>query len=145
MSPRALVFGAELAVPRERAFAALTEAADLARWFCDACESEPRANGRLVMRWTRSTSSREPFEARWVEFVPPERAAFQGGHAGYPDRDAGTVWFSLTETATGSHLAVRHELPDREGYDAMLEPWRAAWTRALDRLARLLAAAEQRC
>ena len=141
MSGSGLQFAVELAAAPERVFAALTEARLLGRWFCDACESEPRVNGRLVMRWTRPGSSRQPFEARWVEFSPPLRAAYQGGHGDYPDGDAGRVWFALAAAGAGTRLELRHELPKRPGYDAHAETWRAAWPRALDRLATLLASA----
>ena len=139
MSDTELVFDATLEAPAERVFAALTEARHLQRWFCDACESEPRVNGRLLMRWTRPGSSREPFEARWVEFVAPARAGFQGGHVGYPDGNAGTVWYELLGSAAGTSLHVRHELPERKGYETLITPWREAWPRALVRLQRYLA------
>jgi uncharacterized protein YndB with AHSA1/START domain len=138
-----LVFDVVLAAPPERAFAAITEARHFQQWFCDTCESEPRVNGRLVMRWTRPGRSGVPFEARWVEFTPPVRAAFQGGHAGYPDGNAGTVWFELTADAGMTRLHVRHELPARQGYEKMIETWRTAWPRALERLQRHLAPAAE--
>lgn len=139
MSETGLQFDAALEAPIERVFAALTEARHLQRWFCDSCESEPRVNGRLVLRWNRPGSSREPFEARWVEFAPPLRAGFQGGHVGYPGGNAGTVWFELAGAREGTGLRIRHELPARAGYEALLEPWRAAWPRAIERLKRYLA------
>ena len=139
MSDTELVFDATLEAPAERVFAALTEARHLQRWFCDACESEPRVNGRLLMRWTRPESSREPFEARWVEFAAPTRAGFQGGHVGYPDGNAGTVWYELAGASPGTRLHVRHELPKRKGYEALITPWREAWPRALERLQHYLA------
>ena len=138
-----LEFSAALSAPVEDVFAALTDAARLQRWFCDSCESEPRVNGRLVMRWTRAGSSSEPFEARWVEFAPPARAAFQGGHVGYPGGNAGTVWYALEPHDDGTRLRITHTLPASAGYEAMLAAWRGAWPRALERLARHLATAER--
>jgi len=143
LSDRALTFALELPAPPERAFAAITEARHLRRWFCDVCESEPRPNGRLIMRWTRSESSPAPFEARWVEFSPPSRAAFQGGHAGYPAGNAGVVWLSVEPAGTGSRLEVRHELPPRGSYEELAAGWRSAWPRALERLARYLEPVER--
>jgi uncharacterized protein YndB with AHSA1/START domain len=142
VSDTELVFETALTASVERVFAALTEARELQHWFCDACESEPRVNGRLLMRWTRAGSSHEPFEARWVEFVPPARAGFQGGHAGYPDGNAGTVWYELAGTTTGTGLRVRHEWPAHKDYGALITPWREAWPRALERLRRHLAPRE---
>ncbi|MEQ1832396.1 MAG: SRPBCC domain-containing protein [Candidatus Eisenbacteria bacterium] len=143
MSAPALEFTVTLATEAATVFAALTEARLLSRWFCDACESEPRVNGRLVMRWTRAGSSREPFEARWVQFEPGTRAAFQGGHAGYPGGNAGTVWFELAAHEGGTRLTVTHTLPASDGYEPMIDAWQRAWPRALERLAQALAPAER--
>ena len=139
MSGGPLEFEAAFTVPPERVFAALTEAHHLVRWLCDACESEPRVNGRLRMRWTKPDSSRESFEARWVELSPPWRAGFQGGHAGYPGGDAGSVWYELATGPGATELRVRHELPARGDYAALITPWREAWPRALERLGQYLA------
>ena len=127
----------------ERVFAALTDARQLERWFCDTCESEPRVNGRLMMRWDRAGSSSEPFEARWVEFAPYARAAFQGGHVGYPRGDAGTVWYVLEPDSHGTRLTVTHTLPAHAGYEPVLAAWKNAWPRALERLARYLTPATE--
>ena len=143
MTAPSLVFAVAFAAPPERVFAALTEARHLQGWFCDLCESEPRVHGRLMMRWNRPGSSREPFEARWVEFAPPVRAGFQGGHVGYPAGDAGTVWYVLAREASGTRLTVTHTLPALEGYEPMLEAWRGAWPRALARLQSYLAPATE--
>jgi len=137
LSGSGLRFTLELAAPPERVYPALTEAPLLCRWLCDDCESEPRANGRLIMRWRRPGSAAS-FEARWVEFSPPARAAFQGGHPGYPNGNAGTVWYEVQPEGGATVLRVRHELPSRAGYEALIAPWKEAWPRALSRLERYL-------
>jgi uncharacterized protein YndB with AHSA1/START domain len=159
LSASELQFSVELPAAPERVFAALTEAQSLKHWLCDACESEPRVNGRLALRWNRPADAAKgspsspgtrlqdpppagagPFVARWVEFLPPLRAAFQGGNPNYPAGDAGTVWFSLVAEGSGTRLEVRHAWPASADYAAHAEVWRSAWPRALERLARHVAA-----
>lgn len=138
MTAEVLAFSRALPAPAARAFAALTEARHLERWFCDAAESAPRAGGALVLRWARPGSSGLPFEARWLEVAPPVRASFRGGHAGYPGGDAGEVSFAVAERDQGSRVDVRHTVPDGGAFAPHLAEWRAAWPRALERLERYL-------
>ena len=129
-----------LAAPRERAFAALTEARHLVRWFCDECESDARAGGALVMRWSRPGDSPQPFVARWIAFDPPQGASFEGGHSGYPGGSAGTVRFTLESPPDrGTRLVVVHETSLGPEHEALLQGWLTAWPRALGRLALYLA------
>jgi len=131
-----LEFRTELAAPPQRVFAALTRAEGLSRWLCDRARSEPRTGGRLVLRWSRPDASPQPFEGRWVEFRPPSRCAFEGGHAGYPGGSAGRVEFELAAVRPGTVAVTRHRLPRRPEYEPIAEAYRAAWPRALARLAR---------
>jgi uncharacterized protein YndB with AHSA1/START domain len=133
--PFLLEFRTELAAPMARVFAALTEGRGLERWFCDQAESELARGGRLVLRWTRPGSSGLPFAGRWVEFQPPWRCAFEGGNADYPDGYAGRVEFELADHEAGTELVTRHHLPGRLDYEPIAVRYRAAWPRALDRLA----------
>lgn len=135
MSDTRLEFAVTLKAPVDRVFAAITDARHLEHWFCDACESEPRPNGQLVMRWTGAKSSDVPFEARWTELASPNRAAFRGGHVGYPDGDAGTVTFALVAEGAGTRLDVTHEFPAADAYARFRGEWSSAWPRALARLA----------
>jgi uncharacterized protein YndB with AHSA1/START domain len=134
-----LEFDAELDVSPERAFDAVTEGRHLERWFCDACESEPEEDGRLTMRWHRAYSSPWPYEATWVVFEPPTRAACRGGHQGYPNRDAGTITFTVTASGAGSKLHVTHEMGHPSLYSTYAKGYSDAWPRALRRLAEYLA------
>lgn len=129
-----LTFTVELAAPLARVFAALTEGRHLARWFCDACETDPVAGGRLVMHWHGARASREPYVAHWTAFAPPASAAFRGGHSGYPGGDAGEVTFALEGTEGGTRLTVSHALPVEGDYAPMVAAWQGAWPRALARL-----------
>jgi uncharacterized protein YndB with AHSA1/START domain len=134
-----LDFDAELPAPPERVFAAITEGRHIERWFCDACESEAHEDGRLTMRWHRAYSSPWPYEATWIEFAPPTRAACKGGHQGYPNRDAGTITFRLEPAANGTKIHVTHEMGHPALYSNFAKGYSDAWPRALRRLAEYLA------
>ncbi len=130
-----LEFDQLLDVPAARVFAALTEGHHLTQWFCDACESEPHAGGRLIMRWNRAGASREEFVATWRRFEPRIAVSFEGGHSGYPDGNAGEIEFTLIPAADRTHLWVRHRMPDTPAYEPIRTRYRDAWPRALARLA----------
>ena len=140
MSGGPLTFTLLVPAPPARVFGALTEARHLARWFCDEGESDPREGGAIVMRWTRPGGSAHPFVARWVEWQPPGRASFEGGHSGYPGGTAGRVRFEVEASSRGgSQLRVTHELPAGEAHEPFVAGWQEAWPRALARLERYLA------
>ena len=133
-----LAFRLDLAAPRERVFASLTEARHLERWFCERAESEARLAGRLVMHWSGPEASAEPFVGRWVQFDPHEACAWQGGHSGYPGGDSGTVLFELVALSEGTQLRVRHTFPDDAAFEPFIGTYREAWPRALRRLTEYL-------
>jgi uncharacterized protein YndB with AHSA1/START domain len=124
-----------LGAPRARVFAALTEAAQLAAWFCDAAESEPETGGRLALRWKRAGPGAPAFAGRWVHFDRPFACIFEGGHEGYPDEYAGRVAFVLEPAGPATLLTTRHALPDQPEYAPVLAHYRDAWPTALARLA----------
>jgi uncharacterized protein YndB with AHSA1/START domain len=134
-----LEFTVDLAAPPDDAFAAVTEAARLERWFCDEAACEPGAGGRLRFAWRRPDSSPQPYEGRWTAWDPPRSAAYRGGHSGYPGGNAGAIRLELAATAGGTRLVVINDLPDRSDYVPIAERYRAAWPRALARLARHVA------
>jgi uncharacterized protein YndB with AHSA1/START domain len=90
-----------LAVPREEAWAAVTEPGRLSAWFGADVDIELRPGGEAWFRWPDG-------RMRWavVEVVdPPRRLSFLWE----PDDERGTptrVVFTLIETAHGSRLVV---------------------------------------
>ena len=129
-----LEFRHEFVAPPALVFDALTRPDQLACWMCDTAESSPMVGGRLTMRWNGAAASAEPFRGQWVVYRPPFSCAFDGGHAGYPDGNAGRVGFELATGGPGTVLITRHRLPQRPDYESIAETYRGAWPRALARL-----------
>lgn len=124
----------DVAAARERVFAALTEPLELEHWFCHHAVCEPRLGGRIELHWRGAGATPDPFVGRWVQFDAHEACAYQGGHAGYPDGDAGTVLFELVPLSAGTQVRVRHTFPDRDSYAPFIATYQDAWPRALRRL-----------
>ncbi|MDQ3410708.1 MAG: SRPBCC family protein [Chloroflexota bacterium] len=97
-----------LRAPRERVWAALTEAAELSRWFGDTAEIDLRPGGELVLGWEEHGVGRCRIEV--VE--PPRRFAYRW-HAPGADEDAPIeagpntlVEFTLDEVPEGTRLTL---------------------------------------
>jgi uncharacterized protein YndB with AHSA1/START domain len=128
-----LAFELRLSAPPARVFAALTEADQLARWFCDEAEVERGAEGRIVMRWNRPGAI--PYQGRWVAYDPPRACAHEGGNSAYPGGYSGRVSFVLAaDEGGGTRLSIRHQLPARAEYEPFVVRYREAWPRAIARL-----------
>jgi len=106
--------------PPERVFQALTEQAELVRWFNDASrpvhrwEMDARAGGRFryfVDDATAARSDVSAFECRGeiLEFDPPRLLSYTWVASWHADRALGTVvrW-ELTATAGGTRVKLIH-------------------------------------
>jgi uncharacterized protein YndB with AHSA1/START domain len=129
-----LEFHTQLAAPPDRVFAALTRAEHLARWFCDAAESDPREGGTLVCKWNRPGSSAEPYRGTWTTFDAPRTCAFAGGQPGHPDGYAGSCTWTLVPDTHGTRLVTVHRIPSKIEYAELAKTYTWAWPRSLDRL-----------
>ena len=133
-----LEFRRSFAAPPDRVFAALTRAEHIARWFCDAAESDPREGGKLVLTWRRPGSSEQPFTGTWVAFDAPHMCAFVGGQPGHPEGYAGHVDWMLEAIDGGTRLLTVHRMPPRMEYAPLAAMYCLAWPRSLDRLVEYL-------
>lgn len=107
---------------------AITDPAELSRWFGDAAELEPRAGAEGWFEW----ESHGRFAARVVEADPPRRIAWRWMHeAGAPFDEAATTLVEWTLTARdggGTTLELResgfrtdaHRLENTEGWKTEL-------------------------
>jgi uncharacterized protein YndB with AHSA1/START domain len=132
----ALEFSAQFPLTPERMWRLLTDSEHLVWWFCDEAESVPARGGRLTLRWHGASATPQAFAGRWVRFEPHTCCSFEGGHDGYPAAGAGVVSYTLTAEAGPTTLHVTHTFPDAPEYASIAERYRAAWPRAIERLAR---------
>lgn len=88
-----------IACSPESAFEALTDAAELARWWPREAVSEPRAGGRLLFTW----ASGEILATRFDRFEPGRAVSFAFG----PER----VTLEVEPEGGGTRFRVRHECP----------------------------------
>jgi len=136
---RTLRFTTVLLAPPPDVFLALTEAEHLQRWFCDRATSAGGVGGRVTFRWTRPGASADAYEGQWDVFDAPHACAYSGGHAGYPNGDAGRIAFRLEPDGPGTRLHTTHTFPPNPEYGPIADRYDAAWRRALERLGHHLA------
>ena len=122
-----------VAAPRERVWAALTEAERLAEWFASEVELDVRPGGAGVFRWGDGSERR----AR-VERVEDERALTFTWRE--PDGPPTRVELTLTEERDGTRVSVTESAPQASASLAGEWSWGIALLAALPRLHRLAVA-----
>lgn len=58
-------------------FALVTEASQLARWFCDACEAEAHLGGEVHAAWIDEEGETWDRVGVWQDYEPPYRATLR--------------------------------------------------------------------
>jgi uncharacterized protein YndB with AHSA1/START domain len=137
-----------LPVSRERAWRAITDPADIQRWFRCETTLDPRPGGELVFRWDNEIA-----RGRVEAVEPPRRFAYwwhpgSEQHLDVPldqlpltlvefvlEEDGGETRLTLTETGFASMPAEIYERVFRENSDG--------WTDELEKLAAYLGASVQ--
>ena len=129
----------EVAAPRERVWAAITEPSELLRWFpTRGAHVDLRVGGEMRLVWDESAD-----EAVIEVIEPPELLTFRWRPEGR-DQPFPTVSIALREVANGTEVTLTESgfasLPDeigRRSYEGNLE----GWAGELDELVEYLAGA----
>lgn len=111
-----------IAARRETVFRYFTDSARFAAWWGEGSTIEPRAGGAVRIRFPNAIEA----GGEVLEIAPPERVVFSYGFAsGQPiPIGASRVTVTLSETADGTLVSLRHELPNAEVRDEHVQGWR---------------------
>ncbi|HKZ32358.1 MAG TPA: SRPBCC domain-containing protein [Vicinamibacteria bacterium] len=107
---------------RETVFRYFTDSGRFAAWWGQGSTIEPRPGGVVHIRHPNAIVA----GGEVVEIVPPERIVFSYGfESGQPIPVAASrVTITLEETASGTLVKLRHELPNAEVRDEHVQGWR---------------------
>jgi uncharacterized protein YndB with AHSA1/START domain len=108
----------------ETVFRALTDAAELERWFPSAAESDPRPGGAYSYRFEfeQDTSRNHTYSGAYTTFEPPSRVAYDWQTADGPTR----VELQVVPAGDGSRVSLRHTGWDAHS-DEGVEQFRQGW------------------
>ena len=111
-----------IAARRETVFRYFTDSARFAAWWGEGSTIEPRTGGAVHIRFPNAIEA----GGEVLEIAPPERVVFSYGFAsGKPiPIGASRVTVTLAETADGTLVSLRHELPNAEVRDEHVQGWR---------------------
>jgi len=111
-----------IAARRETVFRYFTDSERFAAWWGKGSTIEPRPGGTVHIRFPGDAVA----GGEVIEIVPPERIVFSYGfESGKPiPIGASRVTITLEETAGGTLVKLRHELPNAEVRDEHVQGWR---------------------
>lgn len=92
--------------PRNKVFKALTDAAELMRWFPTKVESDARSGGRFKFTWEFAAAEQNGSqEGKYKDVVPNEKLSY--GWQGGPNADT-TVEFRLSDSGGATTVQLVH-------------------------------------
>lgn len=111
-----------IAARRETVFRYFTDSERFAAWWGAGSTIDPRPGGAVRIRYPNGVEA----GGEVIEIAPPERIAFTFGYdSGQPVPTGGSrVTMTFDETAAGTLVRLRHELPTAEAWDAHVQGWR---------------------
>jgi uncharacterized protein YndB with AHSA1/START domain len=111
-----------IAARRETVFRYFTDSERFAAWWGAGSRIEPRAGGAVHIRYPNAVIA----GGEVVEITPVERVVFTYGfESGQPiPIGASRVTITLEETARGTVVRLKHELPSAEVRDEHVQGWR---------------------
>jgi uncharacterized protein YndB with AHSA1/START domain len=111
----------------ERVFAALTDSAELERWFVTAARSDPTPGGALWLFW----EGEGDVEGRYLIVEPPKRIVYEW----YDKIGTTRVSLDLSPEGDGTRLRlVEVGFGDGDDWDAFYDGLNSGWSRLLDAL-----------
>jgi uncharacterized protein YndB with AHSA1/START domain len=130
-----------IAAPREKVFAAWTQAEAVARWFapgaaykCAVPALEARPGGVYRIEMAHSGGNVHFVGGVYREVVAPSRLVFTWGWEKNPERGQTLVTVELFEQGAGTRLVLTHELfPSIEVRDSH----KAGWNGGLDQIVKM--------
>lgn len=140
MAPKVVVTRV-IAAPPSAVFAALTERAQLERWFFSRIHAaDAKKGGAYRMTWKAAPGAKHADHDRfgaYLEVVPNERVVFEWRGEGLPSDPPTRVTITLAKEGTGTRLTLTHEgfpaelTSERDGHER-------GWTFYVDNLARFV-------
>ena len=111
-----------IAARRETVFRYFTDSERFAAWWGKGSTIDPRPGGSVHIRFPGDVVA----GGEVIEIAPPERIVFSYGlESGKPiPIGASRVTVTLDETAGGTLVKLRHELPNAEVRDQHVQGWR---------------------
>jgi len=111
-----------IAARRETVFRYFTDSERFAAWWGQGSTIDPKPGGAVRIRFPNAIGA----GGEVIEIVPPERVVFSYGfESGQPiPVGASRVTITLEETAGGTLVKLRHELPSAEVRDEHVQGWR---------------------
>jgi uncharacterized protein YndB with AHSA1/START domain len=112
----------KVAARRETVFRYFTDSGRFAAWWGEGSTIEPRPGGKVQIRFPNGIEA----GGEVLEIAPCERVVFTFGFAsGKPIAMGGSrVTIRLEESARGTLVRLRHELPTAEARDEHVQGWR---------------------